>query len=56
MPHVAVIVDRRVGPRRREDTAVARERRFGDRRSRAPLAWGAGYVILRVGPRGSAGA
>ena len=50
MPHVAVIVDRRVGPRRRQDAAVARERRYGDRRSRAPLAWGSGYVIVRVGP------
>jgi hypothetical protein len=53
---VAVIVDRRVGPRRREeDTAVdiRRERRHGDRRRRQPVASGPGYIVLQLGGDGA---
>lgn len=52
LPGLAVILDRRVGPRRRAETGpvgVRRERRHGDRRRRRPVASGPGYVVLRLG-------
>ena len=62
---IAVIFDRRVGARRRTETAAVesrRERRHGDRRRRRPVASGPGYIVLRLGgdgavpPRSASGA
>lgn len=52
LPGVAVILDRRMGPRRSAGSAVAppRERRHGDRRRRRPIASGPGYTVVRLGP------
>lgn len=52
LPGFAVILDRRVGPRRRAEPGpvdARRERRHGDRRRRQPVASGPGYVVLRLG-------
>lgn len=50
---IAVVLDRRVGPRRRAANPGVdggRDRRHGDRRRRQPVASGPGYIVLQLGP------